>query len=155
MSEPRLGPVMEYVSPPHGAEHGHRGSLIRTGWTFGADALLTGLTSSAAFLVMIMLAGLIAVMAHASLPSIHEFGLKFLVSSEWRPNTLEIPRKDAAGNVIINSDGETETETLPAAFGALPVIFGTIVSSVVALVFALPLSFGAALFLVRIAPKIM
>ena len=146
---------MDYVSPPHQAEHGHRGSLIRTGWTFGADALLSGLTSTAAFIVMIMLAALIAVMAHASLPSIHEFGARFLVSSEWRPNTLEIPKKDAAGNVVINSDGETEMETLPAAFGALPVIFGTIVSSVVALVFAIPLSFGAALFLVRIAPKVM
>ena len=45
-------------------------------------------------------------------------------------------------------------ETIPPAFGALPVIYGTVVSSVIALAFAVPLSLGAALFIVRIAPRL-
>jgi phosphate transport system permease protein len=54
---------------------------------------------------------------------------------------------------MTDDDGNTITETLPPSFGALPVIWGTTVSSAMSLVFAIPLSFGAALFLVRIAPK--
>jgi phosphate transport system permease protein len=131
-----------------------RGSLIRSGGRFGADTILSLLTAGAAFIVMLMLAALVAVLAHASLPAIHEFGWSFLVSSEWRPNALEVPKTDANGNVIIE-DGETVTQTIPPSFGALPVIYGTAISSGLAIIFAVPLSFGAALFLVRIAPKVM
>jgi phosphate transport system permease protein len=46
-----------------------------------------------------------------------------------------------------------EMQTLPASFGALPVIYGTSVSSLLALLVAVPLSFGTALFLVRLCPK--
>lgn len=151
-SGPIIGPVNEYIAPAEAG--GHRGSLIRTGSRFGPDALLVLLTSGAAFIVMLMLAALVAVLAHASLPAIHEFGWKFLVTSDWRPNSLDVPKTDANGNVVIE-DGEVVTQTIPPSFGALPVIFGTVVSSAVALLFAVPLSFGAALFLIRIAPKAM
>lgn len=151
-SGPIIGPVNEYIAPADAA--GRRGSLIRTGSRFGPDSLLAVLTSGAAFVVMLMLAALVAVLAHASLPAIHEFGWKFLVTSDWRPNSLEVPKTDTNGNVVIE-DGEVVTQTIPPSFGALPVIFGTVVSSALALVFAVPLSFGAALFLIRIAPKVM
>ena len=49
-------------------------------------------------------------------------------------------------------DGEVVMKTIPPVFGALPVIYGTAVSSILALLFAVPLSFGAALFLVRLSP---
>ena len=54
---------------------------------------------------------------------------------------------------MIMEDGEIVTETIPPAFGALPVIYGTVVSSAIALVIAVPLSLGTAVFLVRIAPR--
>lgn len=152
-SGPILGPASEYVAPAELAL-GSRSSLVRTGPKFGADAILSFLTSSAAFIVMLMLAALVAVLAHASLPAIHEFGWKFLITTDWRPNSLEIPKTDAQGNVV-TEDGEVVTQTIPPSFGALPVIFGTVVSSALALIFAVPLSFGAALFLIRIAPKVM
>jgi len=66
-----------------------------------------------------------------------------------------VPHRDAKGNVVIDADGETVMDTIPPAFGALPVVFGTAVSSVLALVVSVPLSFGAAIFLIRIAPKFM
>ena len=148
MGEPILGPVMEFATA-RPFEQTAPESLIRTGSSFGADAVLVWLTRGAAFVVILMLASLVAVMAHASMPAIHEFGAKFLVSSDWRPNTLTVPKLDAKGNVVIE-DGETVTVDIPPAFGALPVIYGTAVSSTVALIFAIPLSLGAALFLIRI-----
>src|SRR3982751_6645481 len=99
-----------------------------------------------------MLAMLVGVLFRASLPSIRTFGLSFLTTSEWRPNELEQPKRGTDGKVVIE-DGEVVTETIPPKFGALPVIFGTAVSSVIALLFAVPLSLGTALFFVRIAPR--
>ncbi len=153
MSEPAIGPAMQTVTARPDERRGEaRGSLIRPGVRVGGDALLSGLCAGSAVLVLVMLAALVAVMLHASMPTIREFGWKFLVGSEWRPNTLEVPKTDAQGNVQI-VDGETVMDKIPPSFGALPVIFGTTVSSVLALVFAVPLSLGAALFLIRIAPK--
>jgi len=59
-------------------------------------------------------------------PSIHRFGLNFLVSREWNP---------VAGQ-----------------FGALPYIFGALVSTALALLLSGPLSLGAAIFLAEFAP---
>ena len=62
----------------------------------------------------------------ASWPSIRAFGLDFLTSSEWNP---------------------------PAErFGALIPIYGTVVSSLIALIIAVPVSFGIALFLTELSP---
>ncbi len=121
----------------------------------GSDLILRVLTSGAAIIVLLMLGSLVAVLAYAAVPSIKAFGFKFLVSSEWRPNELEVPKHDANGEPVMDEDGETVMQTLPPAFGALPVIYGTAVSSVISLVIAVPLSLGAALFLVRIAPRLL
>ena len=94
----------------------------------GSDLILRLLTSGAALIVLLMLGSLVAVLAYAAMPSVRTFGLKFLVSSEWRPNELQVPKHDANGDPIIE-DGETVMETIPPAFGALPVIYGTAVSS--------------------------
>jgi phosphate transport system permease protein len=153
MSEPAMGPVMEMAAARPG--EARRGSLIRPGVRFGGDALLSGLCAGSAVVVIVMLGALVAVMTIASLPTIKEFGWKFLVGSDWRPNTLEAPKKDASGNVVIDEDGNTAMQSIPPSFGALPVIFGTTMSSILALVFAVPLSLGAALFLIRIAPKML
>jgi phosphate transport system permease protein len=59
--------------------------------------------------------------------SIDKFGFKFLIKQVWDP---------------VNED-----------FGALPFIYGTIVSSIVALVIAVPLSVGTALFLTELCPR--
>jgi len=115
------------------------------------DVVLAHLTRGAAAVVILMLVSLVGVLAYASIPSIQAFGASFLVSSEWRANELNQPRKGPDGNVVIE-DGEVVMDTLPPVFGALPVIFGTAVSSALALAFAVPVSLGAALFLVRIAP---
>lgn len=143
-----LGYAAEVIARPP------RPSLTGSKRHFGSDLILWSLANAAAIIVMGMLASLLIVLFYAAIPSIKAFGFKFLVSSEWRPNELEVPRLDANGNPVIE-DGETVTTTIPPAFGALPVIYGTAVSSVISLVIAVPLSLGAALFLVRIAPRFL
>lgn len=63
----------------------------------------------------------------AALPAIREFGWDFVTSGEWNP---------VAGE-----------------FGALPFIFGTVVSSLLALLLAVPLAVGLAIFLTELAPR--
>lgn len=70
---------------------------------------------------------MIVMMFWNSLPTIRQFGFAFLIGSDWKPAS-EI-------------------------FGALPFIYGTIVSSLIALVLAVPISLGIAIFLVEQAPK--
>ena len=66
-------------------------------------------------------------LAHGSTLALKKFGWRFLVSSEWDP---------------VNEQ-----------FGALPFIFGTLVSSAIALVIAVPLSIASAVFLTELAPR--
>ena len=96
---------------------------------------------------------LVGVLVYAATPSLRTFGLTFVVHSTWRPNELERMKRDAQGKILLDEDHEPVTETIPPSFGALPVIYGTAVSSLIAMLFAVPLSLGAALFLVRVAPR--
>jgi phosphate transport system permease protein len=121
-----------------------RGQLIDAGLHFAASA--SGVT------ILLMMAALVAVLAYAAIPSVKMFGAKFFVESSWRPNALEKIQRNEAGKIVRDADGEPVIVTIPPAFGALPVIYGTAVSSGIALLLAVPLSIGAAMFLVRIAP---
>lgn len=85
-----------------------------------------GLTACAA-LILIVVAAMIVVMTANSRLSIEEFGFGFLIGQVWDP--------------------------VKGEFGALPFIYGTIVSSALALLIAAPVSVGAAIFLVEQAPK--
>ena len=80
----------------------------------------------AAALILIIVAAMIAMMFSYSLPTIREFGFGFLIGRVWNP---------AMGS-----------------YGALPFIYGTVVSSVIALVISVPVSIGIAVFLTEQAP---
>ena len=81
------------------------------------------------------------------------FGPGFLVKSEWRANELERPRIGPDGTPV-TEDGEAVVDTIPPEFGALPVIYGTVMSSLIALAFAVPLSIGSDIQkLVEVAPS--
>jgi phosphate transport system permease protein len=141
-------PAPEHTAPPPATPAARRARRTRPG-----DLLFGILTRASAAAVLLMLLTLVAVLTYAAIPSIRAFGPGFITSTEWRPNELERPRRGPDGNVVIE-DGETVMETVPPAFGALPVIYGTAVSSAIALLFAVPLSIGSALFLVRVAPRL-
>ena len=117
-----------------------------------SDVFLGVATRGSAVLVIFMLAALVLVVGVQAWPSVRDAGVSFVTSSEWRPNELEVPKKAADGSVVI-TDGEVEMETLPPKFGAAAVIYGTTVSSVLALLVAVPLSLGTSIFLIRVAPR--
>jgi phosphate transport system permease protein len=135
------------MTPPDQNEMSRR-SRLRLG-----DTLLRWGARASGVTVMLMLAALLVVLTWSALPSIRTFGLSFLTSTQWRANELERPMRDAAGKIVLE-DGEIVTEVLPPVFGAGPVIFGTAMSAALALIFAVPLSLGAAIFLIRVAPKL-
>jgi phosphate transport system permease protein len=116
-----------------------------------ADFVLIWVCRFSAASILVMLVALVFVLTRSSWPAIQTYGASFLTGTTWRPNERTVPVRDEAGKIVFE-DGEQKTQTLPPEFGALPVVWGTLVSSLVALVFAVPLSMGCALFLVRIAP---
>ncbi|MDD8017049.1 MAG: phosphate ABC transporter permease subunit PstC [Bacteroidota bacterium] len=95
-------------------------------WNFG-DTVFKYLTQFFASLVLLMILLMAYEMYASSSLSIQKFGWSFLTSSEWDP--------------------------VMDKYGALPFIYGTLVSSLLALVIALPLGIGIAVFLVELAPK--
>jgi len=91
------------------------------------DALFFNVTRFFAVLTLVTLVGIIVSLIVAAWPAITTFGLSFLWSAEW------------------NAPAEK--------FGALIPIYGTLVTSVIALLIAVPVSFGIALFLTELSPR--
>jgi len=86
---------------------------------------LTGL----ALVLPLLLATIVGELVVGAWPAMRRFGFGFLVQSTWDP---------VAGQ-----------------FGALPLVFGTLYSSLVAMVLAVPLAVGVAIFLTEFAPRWM
>ena len=91
------------------------------------DILFGALVKLAALIVLLLLGGIIVSLLISSWPSIQKFGFSFLWTKTW--------------------DAPNEQ------FGALVPIYGTIVTSIIALIIAVPVSFGIALFLTELAPN--
>ncbi len=90
------------------------------------DALFRRTTQLFAVVVLILLAAIVVSLAIGAAPAFHKFGLRFVVNTQWNPVTEE--------------------------FGGFVPIFGTLVTSAVALLIGIPLSFGIALFLTELCP---
>ena len=97
-------------------------------WRLSADFLFHKAAVFAAFLVAAVLFATIIAIACDSWLSIQTFGVwGFLISDQWNPVTQ--------------------------VFGALPFIVGTLVSSAIAMILAVPVSFGVAMFIAEVAPS--
>lgn len=90
------------------------------------DFLFHKVTLGFSLLVLVALAGILLSLVYTAWPAFKKFGLEFIWRVEWD---------------IINEE-----------FGAAIAIFGTVVSSCIALLIAVPLSFGIALFLTETCP---
>ena len=99
--------------------------MAQTG-TLG-DKVFRSILLVAATSILLIVAGIFLMMLQNSMPTIERFGIGFLFGSEWKPAQEE--------------------------FGALPFIYGTVVSSLLALIISVPISLGIAIFLVEQAPK--
>ena len=93
------------------------------------DAVFAAIARASGGFVLLLLGSIIAVLFMGGLKAFGQFGLGFVVSSEWNPVTEH--------------------------FGALVSIFGTLVTAALALVMAVPLAFGVAFFLTELAPAWM
>jgi phosphate transport system permease protein len=91
------------------------------------DAVFSALSHGAALLTLALLAGIIGSLLIGAAPAIREFGLGFLWSKDWDPVKLK--------------------------FGGLVMIYGTLMTSFIALLIAVPVSFGIAIFLTELSPK--
>jgi phosphate transport system permease protein len=92
-----------------------------------ADSLFGALTAVAGSLVLIILAYMVLTTTNTALPIFTREGLSFVTGTTWRP-----------------TEGQ---------FGLLPFIYGTLVTSAIALAVAVPLSLGVSLYLTEIAPR--
>ncbi|WP_400770007.1 phosphate ABC transporter permease subunit PstC [Methylosinus sporium] len=90
------------------------------------DFFFHNLTRAAAVLVLLILGGVIFSLVYGSLPAIKAFGLGFLTTESWNPVTER--------------------------FGAVAPIYGTLVTSAIAMVIAVPLGLGIAIFLTELCP---
>lgn len=91
------------------------------------DRIFGWLAKSAAYFTLLMLLAILASLTISAWPAIEKYGLGFLTSTTWDPVTEE--------------------------FGGLVMIYGTLMTSFIALLIAVPVSFGIALFLTELSPS--
>jgi phosphate transport system permease protein len=90
------------------------------------DALFRSATLAAAAAILVILAALVVLLVRDAWPSITRYGFSFATDSVW--------------------------DNVKEQFGALPYIYGTLVTSIIALIIATPLAVGAALYVAEYAP---
>jgi phosphate transport system permease protein len=91
-----------------------------------ADVVFSALAHGAAWLTLALLAAILVSLVIGAAPAIRAYGLSFLWTSEWDP--------------------------VQNRYGGLVMIYGTLMTSLIALVIAVPVSFGIALFLTELSP---
>jgi phosphate transport system permease protein len=91
------------------------------------DVVFRGLTVFFAVLVLVILGGVIVSLVYGAWPALRKFGFGFVVNSAWNPVTEN--------------------------FGALAPIYGTLVTSLIAMLIGIPVAFGVALFITELCPK--
>ena len=97
----------------------------RRGGVIG-DVVFRSLTFLFALLVLLILGGVIVALGDGALPAFRAFGLTFIVTEVWNPVTEK--------------------------FGALAPIYGTLLTSAIAMLVGIPVAFGVALFITEICP---
>lgn len=108
------------------ASPGQSGLAARMRWQAVQDFLFRQTTLLCSLFVLMLLVAIIVSLAVGAAPAVRAFGANFLVSSEWDP----------VRNV----------------YGGLNAISGTLVTSFIALVIGIPVSFGIAVFLTELCP---
>ena len=93
------------------------------------DALFRGTTQIFAVGVLVLLGAIVAALAVGALPAFQKFGWGFLTSEAWNP--------------------------VKDNFGAWPAIYGTLVTSLIAMLIGIPLALGIAVFLTELCPPLL
>ncbi|MGO9392230.1 phosphate ABC transporter permease subunit PstC [Rhodoblastus sp.] len=107
------------------ASHGDLRDSVLRHFAIG-DTTFRVITQTCAVTVLLLLGGVIVSLVEGAAPALHEFGFGFLTSASWNPVTEK--------------------------FGAGPAIYGTLVTSLIALAIAVPIGLGIAVFLTELCP---
>ncbi|MGE5538690.1 MAG: phosphate ABC transporter permease subunit PstC [Gemmatimonas sp.] len=99
----------------------------RVRWLKACDRAFHGLTFVSAVVVLLLLGGVIVALIDGAIPALGKFGIGFLSTDAWNPVT-EI-------------------------FGARAPIYGTLMTSAIAIVIGVPVSLGIAIFLTEFCPR--
>ncbi len=91
------------------------------------EALLRNATRVAAITVLVLLSGVIITLIYGSIPAVKAFGFGFLSNQSWNPVTEK--------------------------FGALPAVYGTLVTSLIAMLIGIPVSLGISIFITELCPR--
>jgi len=91
------------------------------------ERVFRGATLAAAILVLTLLGGVVVTLLKGAWPAFARFGFGFVISEVWNPVTDK--------------------------YGALAPVYGTLVTSLIAMLFAVPISLGIAIFLTELAPS--
>ena len=91
------------------------------------ERIFRAATLAAAVLVLLLLGGVAVALVHGAWPALSHFKLAFITRDIWNP--------------------------VQDQYGALSAMYGTVVTSILAMLFALPISFGIAVFLTELAPQ--
>jgi phosphate transport system permease protein len=118
--------VSDVSRPLVTARHHESGLAARIDGSAVGDTVYRWATTAFAACIPLLLLFIAVEVGAAAWPAVKAFGFGFLTSSNWDPAN--------------------------ASFGAAPAIYGTIVSSIIALVIATPLALGVAIFLSELAP---
>ena len=103
-------------------------------FSLSGDSVFKWILASASLFIILIVGLMVVVMAIQSWPVFQHFGLQFIYGTEWQP---------------------AEDIAQPPTFAALPFIYGTVVSSLIALIIAVPLGLGTAIFLNELAPQFL
>lgn len=93
------------------------------------DLIFEWMCRGAGVFVLLLLGGIIVTLFIGALPAFRQFGIEFLTSTRWDP-----------------VEGREQ-------FGGAVAIIGTVMSSILAIIFAVPVAFGIAFFLTELAPS--
>jgi len=127
------------------------------------EKIFQKLSLSSASLVFVILIGIFFTLFNSSKLAIDEFGFDFITNPDWNVEVvMDSPLTDSVATdvesdeiidedeVLFDDEDDLETKTV---FGGLVPIVGTLLTTLIALVFALPIAMGIAVFLAEIAPK--
>jgi phosphate transport system permease protein len=113
----------------HERETGQPTEIVSLERSNYGDRVFRLVLTVAALLIPVLLGLLVYELWTGASLAVERFGLEFITSSSWDPVAEE--------------------------FGAFPLMFGTLLSSLIALLIAVPLSLGVAIYLTEFAPKVV
>src|SRR5262245_45518285 len=112
------------ASPGPGQGSGIRGHAVRPG-----DRIFRGMTVASGVLVLLIMAGIALFLVWKAVPALRVNTVNFLTYQKWFPDQAQ------------------------PAFGIAAVVFGTVTTAVIAMILAVPVGYGIALFTAHYAPR--